>query len=193
MKSSLPPTRRTLLTGTGAGFVVAVTSACGAGEEYVAPADGFSVPETTAVVPAGEADPDPFQTPDLTGEGVKEEAEEEEGEAAAPAGEDPAATDPAALANLDDIPIGTAKALKDANGKPILISHPGKGKVAAFSAICTHQGCPVKPVGTSFDCPCHGAKFDYATGAPTAGPAKKPLAQVQIHMKGRSIMPGPKV
>jgi Rieske Fe-S protein len=185
MKPPLPTTRRTVLTGTGAGFIVAVTSACGSGDEYVAPADGFSVPATTAVIPAGEAEPDPDDPPNLG-------ADEEEAPAAdadAGAGE---AAGPAPLASLDDIPIGTAKALKGADGKKIIISHPAKGKVAAFSAICTHAGCAVKPVGTSLDCPCHGSKFDYATGEVTAGPANKPLPAVQIHMKQRNIMPGPK-
>ncbi|HST83809.1 MAG TPA: Rieske (2Fe-2S) protein [Kineosporiaceae bacterium] len=174
MKAPLPTTRRTVLAGTGAGFVVALTAACSTGDEYVAPADGFAVPATTGADTG--ADPDPLATPDLTGETEEKEA----------------ATDPAALANLNDIPIGTAKSVKDANGDPVILSHPAKGKLKAFSAICTHAGCPVKPVGTSLDCPCHGSKFDYATGEVTAGPAKKALPAVAVHMKGRSIMPGPK-
>jgi cytochrome b6-f complex iron-sulfur subunit len=168
MKAPLPTTRRAVLTGTGAGLLVAVTSACSTGNDYVAPAEGFSVPEASG--PA--TDPDPEDPPNLEG----------------PAEEAPAA-DANALASLDDIPIGTAKAVKH-EGKDLIISHPGKGKVAAFSATCTHQGCPVKPAGQSLDCPCHGAKFDYATGAVTNGPAEKPLAAFAIHMKGRNIMPG---
>jgi Rieske Fe-S protein len=177
MKDPRPTTRRTVLTGTGAGLIVAMTAACSTGNDYVAPAEGFTVPEASG--PA--TDPDPEDTPDLSG--PTEEAT---------AGAGAAAADPAALASLDDIPIGTAKAVKSADGKQLIISHPGAGKVAAFSAICTHAGCPVKPVGDSLDCPCHGSKFNYATGEPTEGPAKTALPAFAIHMKGRNIMPGTK-
>jgi Rieske Fe-S protein len=169
MKEPLSTTRRTVLTGTGAGLIVAVTAACSTGNDYVAPAEGFSVPEPSDPGPAPEDYPN-LENP------VAEEAAAE--------------TDVAALISLDDVPIGTAKAVKDANGKELIVSHPGRGKVACFSAICTHAGCPVKPVGTSLDCPCHGSKFDYATGEVTAGPANKPLPAVAIHMQGRNVMPG---
>jgi Rieske Fe-S protein len=169
MKAPLPTTRRTVLTGTGAGLIVAITAGCSTGNDYVAPAEGFDVPATTG---KGSTDiPDPEDSPNL-----------EETPAAA--------ADAAALASLDDIPIGTAKSVKDADGKKVIISHPAKGKVAAFSAICTHAGCEVKPAGQSLDCPCHGSKFDYATGEVTAGPAKTALPAVAIHMKERNIMPG---
>jgi Rieske Fe-S protein len=174
MKAPLSTTRRTVLTGTGAGLIVAVTSACSGANDYVEPAEGFSVPGTSGPPPADEVDPD--KALDVVNEPTKEAAE----------------VDPAALISLDDIPIGTAKYLKDKDGKELIVSHPAKGKVAAFSAICTHQGCAVKPAGQSLDCPCHGSKFDYATGAVTKGPANKPLPGVAIHMKGRSVMPGEK-
>lgn len=173
MKAPLPTTRRAVLTGTGAGLIVAMTAACSTGNDYVAPAEGFTVPGTTG--PGTE--PDPEDSPDLSGPTEAAAAD---------------AADPAALASLDDIPIGTAKAVKSADGKQLIISHPGAGKVAAFSAICTHAGCPVKPVGESLDCPCHGSKFNYATGEPTEGPAKTALPAFAIHMKGRNIMPGVK-
>ena len=175
MKAPLPTTRRTVLAGTGAGLVAALTAACGTSDDYVAPAEGFTVPEASPADASGtEADPDPEASPDLSGP-----AEETE-------------TDPAALVSLDDIPIGTAKSVKSADGKQLIVSHPAKGKVAAFSAICTHQGCPVKPVGESLDCPCHGSKFDYATGEVTQGPANKALPAFTVHMQGRNVMPGPK-
>jgi|tagenome__1003787_1003787.scaffolds.fasta_scaffold20921481_5 cytochrome b6-f complex iron-sulfur subunit len=167
MKAPLPTTRRTVLTGTGAGLVVAFTAAC-SGNDWRAPAGGYSVPE-----PSDDPNiPDPEDSPDLSGPATQE------------------AADPAALVSLNDIPVGTAKAVKAADGAQLIISHPTKGKVVAFSAICTHQGCPVKPAGTSLDCPCHGSKFDYATGAVTAGPATKPLPPVETHVKGQNVLPG---
>lgn len=177
MKAPLPTTRRTVLTGTGAGLIVAMTAACSTGNDYVAPAEGFSVPE------GSDPGPSPEDYPNLDNPVEEEPAAETE------AGAEPGV---AALISLDDVPIGTAKAVKSADGKQLIVSHPAKGKVAAFSAICTHQGCPVKPVGTSLDCPCHGSKFDYATGEVTEGPANKALPAVAIHMQGRNVMPGPK-
>ena len=171
MKAPLPTSRRTVLTGTGAGLIVAVTAACSTGNDYVAPAEGFSVPEASD--PAADAGTNPEEYPDLN--------DPDKGQAEA---------DPAALASVDDIPVGTAKAVKSADGKQLIISRISAKKLAAFSAICTHAGCPVKPAGQSLDCPCHGSKFDYATGEVTAGPANKPLPPFAVHVKGRSILAG---
>jgi Rieske Fe-S protein len=64
----------------------------------------------------------------------------------------------------------------------------GAGKVAAFreddgtlhtvSAVCTHLGCQVKwnEAERSWDCPCHGSRFDF-TGRVIQGPAVKDLEQ----------------
>jgi cytochrome b6-f complex iron-sulfur subunit len=45
-----------------------------------------------------------------------------------------------------------------------------------LTAVCTHAGCTVKYASTtnSFNCPCHGSKFDIA-GMVTRGPAINPL------------------
>ncbi len=44
----------------------------------------------------------------------------------------------------------------------------------ALSAVCTHQGCEVRPSSTGFRCPCHGSAFSL-DGTVVRGPARKPL------------------
>lgn len=85
----------------------------------------------------------------------------------------------AVIVKLADVPVGGAVAAK-LNGKDIIVSQPTKGKVAGFSAICTHQGCPVKPAGAKLNCPCHGSVFDALTGKVLNGPAASPLPAVAV-------------
>ncbi len=54
----------------------------------------------------------------------------------------------------------------------------------ALSLACTHLGCRVAPLpGGGFACPCHGSRYD-ASGAPVAGPARRPLARVALLRRG---------
>lgn len=93
------------------------------------------------------------------------------------------------IAKLADIPVGgSISATLD--GKPILVAQPTAGEVVAFSAICTHKGCPVKPDGAEFACPCHGSRYDAANGAVTAGPAQRALDPVEVTVDGDSVTAG---
>lgn len=90
------------------------------------------------------------------------------------------------VAKLSDIPVGgTAKATL--NGAPILLAQPSAGKVVAFSAICTHQGCTVAPAEKEFDCPCHGSRFAAATGDVLGGPAPSPLHKLSVTVTGDDV------
>jgi Rieske Fe-S protein len=90
-----------------------------------------------------------------------------------------------ALAKTADIPVGGGTILKD---QKIVITQPTEGDFKAFSALCTHKGCPVASVeGGSIVCPCHGSKFAIADGAVTDGPAEKPLAAQEIKVDGDQI------
>jgi len=94
------------------------------------------------------------------------------------------------LTPLSDVPVGSSVSAKDSAGKPLLVSQPSAGKVVAFSAICTHQGCTVAPAGAKFQCPCHGSMYDAATGAVLQGPAPKPLTQVPVHVASGNVVTG---
>lgn len=60
----------------------------------------------------------------------------------------------------------------------IAVYRDGDGKYTAFSARCPHLGCAVRwsPQEKSWDCPCHGSRFDARTGAVLNGPANAPLS-----------------
>jgi Rieske Fe-S protein len=92
----------------------------------------------------------------------------------------------AALAKTSDVPVGGGTILND---KKIVITQPQSGTFKAFTAVCTHAGCTVGSVsGGTINCPCHGSKFNIATGAVVNGPAASPLAPVNIQVQGTSIV-----
>ncbi|MFD8492141.1 Rieske (2Fe-2S) protein [Amycolatopsis sp. NPDC059657] len=107
-----------------------------------------------------------------------------------PAGGNPSA--PAAsgsqLATLADIPVGQAIAAKTPDGQQVIVARPTETTAAAFSAICTHQGCSVAPSGSELKCPCHGSLFDALTGAVKKGPADQPLPAVQVKVDGGKVV-----
>jgi Rieske Fe-S protein len=100
----------------------------------------------------------------------------------------PSSSGPDVLASVASIPVGNAVSAT-LDGKPILISQPTAGKIVAFTAICTHQGCTVAPAGKEFQCPCHGSVYNAATGAVIQGPAPLPLAAIPVKVVGGNVVP----
>ncbi|WP_344475701.1 Rieske (2Fe-2S) protein [Nonomuraea monospora] len=91
-----------------------------------------------------------------------------------------------ALAKTADIPVGGGTVFKD---QKVVVTQPTAGEFKAFSAICTHKGCPVGSVeGDAIVCPCHNSKFAITDGSVTAGPAEQPLAAQQIKVENDQIM-----
>lgn len=64
-------------------------------------------------------------------------------------------------------------------GKPVCVCKDQTGRIRRFSARCTHMGCIVRwnKHEKTFDCPCHGSRFN-TKGEVITGPATKPLNPV---------------
>lgn len=60
----------------------------------------------------------------------------------------------------------------------IAVYRDGDGALHSFSARCPHLGCAVRwsPQEKSWDCPCHGSRFDPINGDVLNGPAHSPLS-----------------
>lgn len=102
----------------------------------------------------------------------------------APSGTGGSATD--ALVATGDVPEGGGVVLDD---EEVVVTQPAAGDFAAFSAICTHQGCTVGDVdGGTINCPCHGSQFSIEDGSVVTGPAAAPLPAVDIKVEGDSVV-----
>jgi Rieske Fe-S protein len=92
------------------------------------------------------------------------------------------------LTSLSKVPKGGGIVL---SGPKVVVTQDSSGQVHGFSAICTHQGCPVSQVaGGTIDCPCHGSKFDAFTGKVVNGPATSPLPPVAVTVRGGNVYRG---
>jgi Rieske Fe-S protein len=74
-----------------------------------------------------------------------------------------------------DVPRGEARVVGDGHGRTGVYRDEAGG-LHAVSVRCTHQGCLLRfnAAETSWDCPCHGSRFD-VDGDVLEGPAVKPL------------------
>lgn len=70
------------------------------------------------------------------------------------------------------LPVGCGK-IVSVNGKRVGAYKDSSGTVHLVSARCPHLGCALawNPEERSWDCPCHGSRFDY-TGRLISGPAQ---------------------
>ncbi|MGH8970128.1 MAG: Rieske (2Fe-2S) protein [Actinomycetes bacterium] len=126
-----------------------------------------------------------------TGYGLARNALDEDQVTAAPAddgggGGDGGAKGGAALAPAADVPTGGGLVV---DGPKIVLTRSDDGTIRGFTAICTHQGCVVTTISDgTINCPCHGSRYDAATGAVVAGPAPKPLAKVAVTVEGDQVV-----
>ncbi|MDH6704512.1 thiosulfate dehydrogenase [quinone] large subunit [Kitasatospora sp. MAA19] len=114
-------------------------------------------------------------------------------QSAAPAntGQAPAGSAPSVSAA--SVPVGGSAQVKDpATGDAVYIVQPTAGQYCGLSSVCTHSGCAVDaPKNGRLYCPCHGSRFDAATGAVVTGPAVKPLPKYTVTKDGDKLNLGP--
>jgi cytochrome b6-f complex iron-sulfur subunit len=93
-----------------------------------------------------------------------------------------------AIARESEVAPGSAVEFKD-GGQDAVLVHLESGDFAAYSAVCTHQGCTVAYQKGQLACPCHGSVFDPANGAEVVtGPAQSPLPEIPIEVKGGQVL-----
>ncbi len=103
------------------------------------------------------------------------------------------------LGALDDFPVGETVRVEFLDPAPVqwagfaaqgaawLRRERGQ-EFVAFSAYCTHIGCPVRwmPDANLFLCPCHGGAF-YQDGAVASGPPPEPLFRHTVRVRDGQV------
>lgn len=155
--------RRGVLRGaTAGGLVVPLLVACGS--------DATEDPTAGATSGDGES-PSPSASPSES--------------AGAPAG-DPPPSGPTVATS--DVPVGGGTILSD---DLVVVTQPAEGEFKAFSAKCTHMGCPVQTVEDGrIGCNCHGSGFSIEDGSVVNGPATKPLEELSVTVDGDQVVVG---
>lgn len=98
------------------------------------------------------------------------------------------------VGDLKDFQTGTTKLVTFTNADPkpyagvtaksaAWLRRNDKNEFIAFSANCTHLGCPVRWENDAhlFMCPCHGGVY-YSDGTVAAGPPPKALTRYQVRV-----------
>ncbi len=94
------------------------------------------------------------------------------------------------IVSVDDLAVGaTVSFAYPDEHEPCLLVRLAASEFVAFNQKCTHLSCAVipRPAEGSFYCPCHEGRFDLRTGAPTAGPPRRPLTRIILDIRGRDI------
>ena len=94
------------------------------------------------------------------------------------------------IAEIDQVPIGCTLSFNyPAAHDNCLLLRTSQDAFVAFSQECTHLSCAVvpQPEQRRFFCPCHDGAFDLASGAPIAGPPRRPLPRINLEVRGSTI------
>lgn len=94
------------------------------------------------------------------------------------------------VADVKDVAIGdSVKFTFPSEHDDALLVRLDENKYVAYQNACTHLMCPVYWVKEEKEmiCPCHHGKFDVNTGAPTAGPPRRPLPEIEVKVERGGI------
>ncbi|WP_245905932.1 QcrA and Rieske domain-containing protein [Mycolicibacterium palauense] len=84
------------------------------------------------------------------------------------------------------VPVGGGLVVQ---GAWVVVTQPRPAEFHAFSALCTHQGCLLSGVRDGvIECPCHGSRFNAASGAVEQGPATEPLPARTVTVDGEMLV-----
>jgi menaquinol-cytochrome c reductase iron-sulfur subunit len=103
------------------------------------------------------------------------------------------------VADLSDLAVGETKLITFVNADPLpwagvtaksaaWLRRESESKLVAFSAHCSHLGCPVRWEQNAqlFMCPCHGGVY-YKDGSVAAGPPPKGLTQIEVRINKADV------
>jgi menaquinol-cytochrome c reductase iron-sulfur subunit len=103
------------------------------------------------------------------------------------------------VADLSDLAVGETKLITYVNADPLpwagvtaksaaWLRRESESKLVAFSAHCSHLGCPVRWEQNAqlFMCPCHGGVY-YRDGSVAAGPPPKGLTQIEVRINKADV------
>jgi Rieske Fe-S protein len=81
--------------------------------------------------------------------------------------------------NAEDIAPGQGAVIRRGLSK-VAVSRGERGALHEYSAICPHLGCVAawNSLEKSWDCPCHGLRFDKRDGHAINGPARPRLSKM---------------
>jgi cytochrome b6-f complex iron-sulfur subunit len=172
MQREATPDRRSVVLAAALGTTgLGALAACGSSTGSATSSSATSSSATSSSATSSESEPEP----------------ESGSQSASPPANGAGA--PGSLAPLSQVPVGGSVVVQAPSGK-IAVAQPTAGRVVAFSAICTHQGCTVMAAGKRLECPCHGSIFDAFTGAVVQGPAQRPLGKVDVSVSGQDVVAG---
>jgi Rieske Fe-S protein len=94
------------------------------------------------------------------------------------------------IASAEAIPVGGSLVFEYPEAHDIcIVVRPNARQYFAYNQKCTHLSCAVVPdlARGRFHCPCHNGSFDLGTGAPLAGPPRRPLERVQLEIRDGAL------
>lgn len=109
-------------------------------------------------------------------------------ESTSPEGEDGSTSAQRSGVSTSEVPVQGATYDEASN---TVYAQPAEGEFVAYDATCPHQGCSVSEfVDAELECPCHGSRFDPATGDVVSGPATRGLTSKKVTVEGDELIVG---